>query len=67
MTVWQIRGLATTAKLGHFARHAQSYSNIDIMLDIYCSKRTSLFLSGASRQTADSPNRHPPIFITVRL
>ena len=51
LTVWQIRSLAMTAKLGHFARQAQPYINIDLMLVIFCSKRTSLFLSGASRQT----------------
>ena len=51
LTVWQIRILAMTAKLGHFPSQAQPYINIDLMLVIFCSKRTSLFLSGASRQT----------------
>ena len=50
------------AKLGRFALRPKCYVNIARLLNIFCSKRTSLFLSGASRQIADSPNRHPLFF-----
>ena len=38
---------------------AKRFINIDLLSDICCSKHTSLFLSGASRHSANSPNRQP--------